>query len=110
MQITNAARDAIRIKEGWPRRYEEVEMEVILPPSRQRINAITYVVSPKERFPFDLPVTAEYRGLILEAARDHAFSHEYQDLLTQVLQPLDAADLPKLSRLTQEIVDGPRVA
>lgn len=93
MNITEAVRSALRVKEGWPRHYQEVRVEVIIPPAKTSVNAFTYVVNPTRRLNRDQPVSPEYRRLILEGAKVAGLSAPYQALLRRALKPLPANEV-----------------
>ena len=78
MSITEAIQDALRLKEGFPLRYHEIEVIVHTAATQEPVRALTYVVTPAHRLDVDLPVTARYRQLILDGARHFGFSKSYQ--------------------------------
>ncbi len=84
--ITPSIQDALRIKEGYPHRYEETEVIVHTAGTQEPVQAITYVVTPTHRLNVDLPVTAKYRALILNGAKHFKFSEDYQQSLNIKLQ------------------------
>jgi len=88
-ELTKLARHALRVKEGWPVRYEEIKIEVKIVDTDEIVDALTYIVTPEYRLPFELPVTRHYRDLILEGAARFDFSQTYQRRLRRVLRPLD---------------------
>lgn len=90
-EITPAIRAALRRKEGWPRRYEEVDVAVEIVSTGEIIQTITYIVTPEFRVEHDLPVTAEYRQLILEAAEQHRLSPAYQRFLRRFLKAVSVS-------------------
>lgn len=85
LTISPEAREALRAKEGWPHRYAEIGVEVVLPRSRKTIQAVTYQVTPQYRLPIDMPVSARYRALILDGATAAHLSAAYQSHLRAVL-------------------------
>jgi len=84
--ITPAIQDVLRIKEGFPRCYEETEVIVHTASTQEPVRAITYIVSPKHCLDVDLPVTARYRDFVLNGATEFKFTKEYQKQLRQLLQ------------------------
>jgi hypothetical protein len=88
LKVTNAARWALRIKEGWPRCYEETEIQVVIPSDEAILTAFTFVVSPAHQLKRDQPVSNIYRQLILDGAKTAALSMSYQRSLRRRLKPL----------------------
>ena len=86
MTISEAVRDALRLKEGFPQRYEEIEVIVHTASAQAPVRALTYVVASEHRLDTDLPVTARYRNLILAGAKQFNFTEEYQNNLRHQLQ------------------------
>ena len=86
MIINEAVRDALRVKEGYPRRYTELDVHVFSRKAKRPLRALTYVVTPEHRLDTDLPVTARYREIILAGARAVEFTQEYQDDLCRKLK------------------------
>ncbi len=86
LNITEVVRSALRRKEGWPDRYEETEVEVIIPPAKTGVAAFTYVVNPELRLPVDMPVTEQYRRRILEGAIHLGLSQSYRRALGTILR------------------------
>ena len=93
MEISSTVRSALRVKEGWPVRYEETEVEVIVPPAKTSVIAFTYVVNPTHRLNRDQPVSGDYRRLVLGGARVAGLSAPYQTFLRRALKPLPADEL-----------------
>ena len=58
MTITPATRDALRLKEGFPLRYYEIEVIVRTASTQASVQALTYVVTTIRRLDVDLPATA----------------------------------------------------
>ncbi len=85
-EVTPAVRNALRQKEGWPRRYRETNVAVELVSTGEIIKTFTYIVTPGCRTDQNLPVTAEYRRLILDAADERDFTEPYQLFLRQFLR------------------------
>lgn len=85
MEISESVRDALRTKEGWPFRYEEVPVRVRLR-NGWMADAFTYVVTRDMRVPWDLPVSKRYRALIIDGARAYGFTHRYQHQLHVLLK------------------------
>jgi hypothetical protein len=74
MTVTPSIREVLRLKEGHPHRYAEIEI-VVTPFGKQRtVRAFTYIVTHQFALHFDVPVTQEYRRLILEGAASHRLS------------------------------------
>lgn len=88
IEITPAIRDALRVKEGYPLRYHEIEVIVHAASTQASVRALTYMVTPAHRLDVDLPVTARYRALILAGAMHFGFSAKYQRSLHRQL-PFD---------------------
>ena len=88
IEITPAIRQVLRRKEGWPTRYQEIEIFVQVPATGDNVRAFTYVVTPENRLEFDLCVTPKYRQLILDGAKELRFSSSYQQQLDQILRPI----------------------
>ncbi len=95
MSITPAIQDALRLKEGVPLRYHEIEVNVHTAATQASVRAITYVVTLAHRLDVDLPVTARYRKLILDGAKAFGLTGMYQQRLRRVLR---TAPPLKLSR------------
>jgi len=86
MGISEGVRDILRAKEGFPACY--VETEVTVQTSTGLVPAFTYVVSPARQLAIDLPVTPEYRQVILDGARMFEFTSSYQCQLRRILKPM----------------------
>lgn len=86
MGISEGVCDILRAKEGFPACYEETEINVQT--STGCISAFTYAVSPARRLAIDLPVTPEYRQLILDGARMFQFCQSHQRHLQRALKPI----------------------
>ncbi len=86
MTISGAARDALRLYEGFPHRYEEIEVIVHTASAQGSVRALTYVVTSEHRLDTDLPVTARYRDLILSGAKQFKFTEAYQNSLRDQLK------------------------
>ncbi len=86
MEITPTIRSALRRKEGWPDRYQEIQIEVIIPPAKNGVAAFTYVVNPAFRLPVDIPVTEQYRRRILDGAAHLGLSQSYRKALDTILR------------------------
>lgn len=86
MEISDGAHVCLRVKEGYPRCYEELRVEISTPPALRLTTALTYIVIPQLRQLANLPVTNSYRDLILDAAKTHHFSQKYQRYLRRVLR------------------------
>lgn len=84
--ITPAIRDALRVKEGFPHRYEEIAVEVHAAVTQASVRAITYVVTLQHRLDVDLPVTARYRDFVLAGAKRFNLTNEYQEKLRSLLR------------------------
>jgi hypothetical protein len=88
MTVTPSIREVLRLKEGHPHRYAEIEI-VVTPFGKQRtVRAFTYIVTHQFALHFDVPVTQEYRRLILEGAASHRLSPHYQKHLRRILRTL----------------------
>jgi len=85
LTITPEVREALRAKEGHPKRYEEVEVEVIDPKSGRFVKAITYQVTLDYRLLFDVPVSTRYLKLVLDGAQAIPLSPSYQARLRSML-------------------------
>ena len=96
MKITPAVQGALRLKEGFPHRYAEIDIIVNTAATQAPVRAVTYVVTPEHRLDIDLPVTARYRSLILAGAKDLNFSKSYQQMLRRLLRT--SPSLPKMPR------------
>lgn len=86
LTVSADAGAALRAKEGHPRRYEEINVEVIIPPSGEQIQAMTYRVTKAYRLPFDLPVSEMYRNLVLAGADEAGLSPAYRSKLRAILR------------------------
>ena len=84
MTITPAVRDALRVKEGWPACYTEVELTVMI--NDAEVHAFTYVVNASRRLDVDLPVAGYYRDYILSGAKRWGFSPAYRGHLQDLLK------------------------
>ena len=84
-RITPAIQTGLRAKEGWPVRYEEIEVLVNVPERLRRVRALTYHVTQECSLPKDIPVSSRYRQFILEGARMGGLTAEYQDFLRRFL-------------------------
>jgi cation transport regulator ChaC len=92
-EVTEDVRSALRRKEGYPRCYEEVEIQVIIPSTKKIVPAFTYLVNPVHRLDRNLPVTREYRQLILDGAKAVGLSTTYQTFLRHMLKQLPDTDV-----------------
>jgi hypothetical protein len=97
--VTPAIRDALRVKEGFPNSYHEIDVIVRTAAAQTPVRAFTYVVTPELRLEIDLPVTRQYRSMILAGARHFRFSKSYQKTLRDKLQTA-----PYLSRIARQFV------
>ena len=86
MDVASEALDVLRIKEGWPARYHEVDVTVEIAATDAAIKAFTYVVNSHLLRVTDLPVTPQYRSLVLDGARANGFSRNYVKRLERLLQ------------------------
>ena len=86
LAISTEAHKRLRMKEGNPHRYGEIEVEVIMPSSGERIQAFTYAVTINHRLPFDLPVSEGYRKLVLDGAQQAKLSRVYQTRLKTLMK------------------------
>ena len=86
MSIIPAIQSILRVKEGFPRCYEEIDIVVNTASKRASVRALTYIVTPAHRLDIDLPVTAQYRALILAGAKHFDFSESYQEALRSKLR------------------------
>ena len=84
--ITPAIQDVLRIKEGYPHRYEEIEVIVHTASTQGGVRALTYVVTLQHRLDVDLPVTARYRDFVLDGAKRFNLTNEYQKKLRSLLR------------------------
>jgi len=84
MTSTPSVREVLRLKEGWPTCYTEVEIAVMT--NDAEISAFTYVVNASRRLEWDLPVARYYRDYILSAAKRWGFSNAYRDHLHDLLK------------------------
>lgn len=91
MKISPAIRGVLRIKEGWPQRYEEVVVEVLTCDRREPLRALTYIVCPEHRLDVDMAVTARYRRLVLDGARAAGLSNSYRKHLERMLRTTDSS-------------------
>lgn len=85
MQITPDVLNALRLKEGYPFRYDEILVKVRLR-NGWKLDAFTYRVTPTMQEDTDLPVSDRYRKLILNGAQDWGFSTSYQEHLDTFLK------------------------
>lgn len=85
LTITPAVHAALRAKEGHPIRYTEEEVLVTVPGRTRRVRALTYVVTPDHCLPVDMPVSDNYRRLVLDGARACRLSRIYQTRLLSIL-------------------------
>lgn len=88
MTVTPSIREVLRLKEGHPHRYAEIEIAVAPLGKQRTVRAFTYIVTHQFALHFDVPVTQEYRRLILEGAASHQLSPRYQKNLRRLLRPL----------------------
>ena len=88
MPVTPSIRRALRLKEGHPHRYAEIEIAVTPLGKKRTVRAFTYKVTPAYCLPFDVRVAQEYRRLILEGAASHQLSPHYQKHLRRMLRAL----------------------
>ena len=104
MQITPAVLEVLRKKEGFPNSYAEIKVLVTVGRQRKRLSTLTYLVTPVNQLPFDLPVTKQYRRLIFQGARKFSFSSAYREFLKRVLKPAESRrvsrkEVPEISLL-----------
>ena len=85
MAVTSAIRNVLRIKEGYPSQYEEIEV-IVQDASEAAVKAFTYIVAARHRLDIDLPVTARYRAFVLTGAKHFQFSDSYQKQLGRLLR------------------------
>ena len=86
IETTPAIHQVLRRKEGWPTRYQEIEISVQVPATGETVRAFTYISTPENRLDFDLCVTPRYRQLILDGAKNFKFSQAYQKWLRVYLR------------------------
>ncbi len=86
MSITPEIQAVLRAKEGCQNCYLESECVLDQETARDNLPALTYVVHPTRRLDVDLPVTAEYRQLILDGAKQFNFTEWYQEVLRRTLR------------------------
>ena len=86
MSITPAVQEVLRVKQGFPLRYHEIDVIVHTASTQASVRALTYVVTPTHRLDVDLPVTDRYRSLILAGAKHFGFSKSYQQELRGMLK------------------------
>ena len=86
LRVSPNAVEALRRKEGHPHRYKEVAVNVVLQPCGREVQAFTYIVAPRHRLPFDVPVSARYRDLVLTGAGQAGLSPVYRSHLAAILQ------------------------
>lgn len=98
MTITERVQYALRVKEGHPRCYEETPIKLMV--GSKPITAFTYIVVPDRQLPCDVPVSHEYRQLILDGARKARFSPQYRRHLHGILRPIRFATPSHIRRLT----------
>ena len=94
LAISPEVLEALRAKEGWPHRYDEIAVEVVVPSGHRTSPALTYRVTPEHALPFDVPVSSRYRALILDGAKTARLSRAYQSHLRAMLKTppmMDAA-------------------
>ena len=91
MEISSAIREVLRIKEGWPDRYQEVEVEVLVNDADEPLRAIIYIVAPDHRLDVDMPVTPRYRRIVLDGARAAGLSDLYQEQLAGLLRTTESS-------------------
>ncbi len=84
--ITPAIQTALRVKEGYPRRYEEIEVNIHTASAQAPVQALTYIVTTAHQLEDDLPVTARYREIILTGAIHFDLTKPYQKMLRTKLQ------------------------
>ena len=92
LTVTPDVVEALRVKEGHPRRYKETEVQVIDPKSGKFINAITYRVTMDYQLLFDIPVSTRYLSFVLEGAKAIPLSPDYQASLRSMLWAPKAID------------------
>ena len=90
MKISPAIREALRAKEGWPVRYQEVMVNVMIRDRREPIRALTYIVAADHRLDVDMPVTPAYRRFVLDGARAAGLSKSYQEQLARTLRTTES--------------------
>lgn len=82
MTITDDVLRLLRVKEGAPTVYQEINVNLESP---KGCHAFTYRVTPQYALDEDFAVTAEYRNLILHGAKKFNFSPEYKETLRKQL-------------------------
>ncbi len=85
IRISVDIQQALRVKEGHPVRYREIDVEVE-DTDAEVVTAMTYAVSPEYRLADDQLVMKRYRNLILDGAATAELSEGYQAVLNQVLR------------------------
>lgn len=86
MTISEQVHTVLRVKEGFPHCYDETQVEVVV--EANTLTAMTYIVTPERQLPMNVPVSPQYRQLILHGARKASFSQRYQQRLRQLLNPI----------------------
>ncbi len=80
-EISEKGRDLLRAKEGYPKAYQEIPVEVRLP-NGSRIPALTYqVISPSSRHIAPSPA---YLQVIIEGAKERGLSESWVDRLKTI--------------------------
>lgn len=106
LSISPDVQKALRAKEGWPRRYAEIDLEVIMPSTGKPVPAFTYQVTAEHRLPVDVQVSPRYRALILNGAKRAQLSRAYQSHLRAMLKtPLMVAPSPTCWRADDDSPD-----
>ena len=114
MDVTDSIREVLRIKEGHPQRYEEIEIEVIILPAKTKVTTFTYIVIATQRLDRDQPVSSEYRRVVLDGAKAVGLNRDNcLYLRKEVVVELDGGE--KVAAWTyefaqpQSLCDQPRV-
>lgn len=85
IRICGDIQQALRVKEGHPVRYRELDVEVE-DTDGEAVSAMTYTVTPKYKLADDQLVMKRYRNLILDGAATAELSEGYQAALSRILR------------------------
>ena len=106
LSVTPDVVKALRAKEGHPTRYEEIDIEVIVPETGQTVKAITYRVSREYRLYCDVPVSGRYLRRVLNGANAIPLSHKYQTHLRSILNEMDSVAMIQRAVLMEGNVEA----
>ncbi|UCB42937.1 MAG: gamma-glutamylcyclotransferase [Dehalococcoidales bacterium] len=84
VELEESELEIIRVKEGYPRYYDEITIDVITFDGNLISDVITYKVVEEREKAVHQPPTEYYLNLIINAARNYDFPSEYISYLESI--------------------------